>query len=348
MDYIDSCIDRFDLRPHISFDSIDFLDAKFDPATRRWRLAMTIGGKPTERHADVVVGAVGQLNVPSLPPIKGLDRYSGTVVHTARWRSDIKFEGKRVALIGSGASAVQIGPTIAPSVSRLLAFQRSPQWLSSRPLYHQPVSPQDLWGYENVPFYLNWYRLTLYWTFGDRLYNALLLENGLDGLQLSTQNNDLRQMFTKYIHEKLPGRPDLIEKVMPDYPPMAKRIPIDFGWFDMLKRDNVELVTDAIDHIETDAVVTVDGRRHEVDLIVLATGFQATRMLQAVPIHGRNGSDLQEVWSGDNPRAYLGMMVPDFPNFFIMYGPNKTLATAAASSFRSNARPVILRAPSAI
>lgn len=333
MDYIESCIDRFDLRPHISFDST-ISDAEFNSETHRWRLAMTIGGKPVERHADVVVGAVGQLNVPSSPHIRGLDSFAGTVVHTARWRSDIKVEGKRVAIIGSGASAVQIGPTIAPSVSRLLAFQRSPQWLSSRPLYHQPVSPQDLWGYENVPLYLNWYRLSLYWTFGDRLYNALMLEDGPAGPQLSAQNNDLRRMFTNYIYEKLADRPELIEKVVPDYPPMAKRIPIDFGWFDMLKRDNVELVTDAIGHVEKDAVVTVDGRRYEVDLIVLATGFQATRMLQDVSIHGRNGSELQQVWSGDDPRAYLGMMVPGFPNFFVMYGPNTNLGHGGSLIFQ--------------
>jgi 4-hydroxyacetophenone monooxygenase len=330
MDYIESCVDRFDLRPHISFDTT-ILSAVYDGD---WRLSMTIGGKTVQREADVVVSGLGQLNVPSLPRIKGLDSFAGTVVHTARWRPDIDVEGKRVGLVGSGASAVQVGPSIAPSVSRLLAFQRSPQWLSSRPLYHQPVRPDDLWGFENVPLYLNWYRLTLYWTLGDRLYNVLMLDEGARGPQLSTQNNDLRQMFTTYIHEKLAGRPDLIEKVVPDYPPMAKRIPIDFGWFDMLKRDNVELVTEAVDHVEKDAIVTADGRRHEVDLIVMATGFEATRMLQHVPIRGRDAVELQTVWSGDDPRAYLGITVPGFPNFFIMYGPNTNLGHGGSLIFQ--------------
>jgi 4-hydroxyacetophenone monooxygenase len=333
MDYIESCIDRFELRPHISFDTT-IEGADYDAATGRWRLSMTVGGKPERREADVVVSAVGQLNVPSMPRIKGLDSFAGPVVHTARWRPDIDVAGKRVAIVGSGASAVQVGPSIAPSVSRLLAFQRSPQWLSSRPLYHQPVRPEDRWGYENVPLYLNWYRLTLYWTFGDRLYNVLMLEDGPQGRRLSAQSDELRRMFTTYIHERLAGRPDLIEKVVPDYPPMAKRIPIDFGWFDMLKRDNVELVTEAIDHVEKDAIVTADGRRHDVDLIVLATGFEATRMLQHVPIHGRDGAELQTVWSGDDPRAYLGMMVPGFPNFFIMYGPNTNLGHGGSLIFQ--------------
>jgi 4-hydroxyacetophenone monooxygenase len=161
-----------------------------------------------------------------------------------------------------------------------------------------------------------------------------MLEDGPDGLQASAQSNGLRELFTAYIRSKLADRPDLLEKVVPDYPPMAKRIPIDFGWFDMLKRDNVELVNDAIDHIEADAVVTVDGRRHEADLIVLATGFEATRMLQTVPVKGRGDAELQQVWSGDDPRAYLGMMVPGFPNFFIMYGPNTNLGHGGSLIFQ--------------
>jgi len=321
MSYIEACIDRFELRPHVKFGCA-VSGAEYDSANRQWRLALTSDKGTTHQTADVLVSAVGQLNVPSIPPIKGLDSFAGEVVHTARWRSDIDVRGKRVALIGSGASAVQVGPSIAPSVSRLLAFQRSPQWLSSRPLYHQSTRPEDLWAYENVPLYLKWYRLTLYWTFGDRLYGVLMQEDGPSGRRVSAQSDDLRRMFTAYINEKLAGRPDLIAKSTPDYPPMAKRVPIDFGWYDMLKRDNVDLITDAIDHIEPDAVVTADGRRHPVDAIILATGFQATRMLQSVPIRGRGGADLQGVWSGDDPRAYLGIMVPGFPNFFLMLGPN--------------------------
>ncbi|MEX0409549.1 NAD(P)/FAD-dependent oxidoreductase [Aquibium sp. LZ166] len=333
LDYIETCIDRFDLRPHIRFDT-KVSDTRYDEKDRRWRFATEAGGETRQHDADVLVSAVGQLNVPSVPRLKGLDSFKGEVVHTAEWRPEINYAGKRVALIGSGASAVQLGPSIAPSVAKLTAFQRSPQWLSSRPLYHQPVREEDLWLFENVKSYMNWYRMTLFWQFGDRLYPTLMMEEGPNGLRASAQSDGVRELFTKYIREKLADRPDLIEKVVPDYPPMAKRIPIDFGWFDMLKRDNVELVSDAIDHIEPDAVVTADGRRHEVDLIVLATGFEATRMLQTVPVKGRDGVELQKVWSGDDPRAYLGIMVPGFPNFFIMYGPNTNLGHGGSLIFQ--------------
>lgn len=333
MSYIEECIDRFDLRPHIKFGSA-VSGAEYDSDHHRWRLQITADGRTTDHAADVLVSAVGQLNVPAVPRIDGLDSFSGPVVHTARWRSDINVEGKRVALIGSGASAVQVGPSIAPSVARLLVFQRSPQWLSSRPLYHQSTRAEDLWAFGSVPLFMKWYRLTLYWTFGDRLYNVLMLESGPSGHQLSCQSADLRRMFTAYINEKLAGRPDLIERSTPDYPPMAKRIPIDFGWYDMLKRGNVDLITDQIHHVETDAVVTADGRRHPVDAVILATGFQATRMLQSVPIRGRGGAELQRVWSGDDPRAYLGIMVPGFPNHFIMYGPNTNLGHGGSLIFQ--------------
>lgn len=334
LDYVESCIERFDLRPHIRF-GCSVSGAEYDEEARRWRVSVaTEAGEELEVSSDILVSAVGQLNVPALPRVAGLDSFRGDVVHTAQWRPDVAVEGRRVAMIGSGASAVQAGPTMAPAASKFLVFQRSPQWLSSRPLYHQPTRAEDLWAFAHIPDYLNWHRLALFWQFGDRLYPSLMLEDGPEGPRLSAQSNDVRRLFTTYIHEKLADRPDLIEKVVPDYPPLAKRVPIDFGWFDMLKRDNVELITDAIDHVEADAIVTADGRRHEVDTIVLATGFQATRMLQSVPIRGRDGAELQKVWSGDDPRAYLGMMVPGFPNLFIMYGPNTNLGHGGSLIFQ--------------
>ncbi|RUZ77974.1 hypothetical protein EN943_12265 [Mesorhizobium sp. M7A.F.Ca.US.006.01.1.1] len=332
--YIEQCIDRFELGPHIRFGSA-VSSARYDAASHRWRLVVANGsGEAIPEDADVVVSALGQLNVPSVPDIKGLDNFTGDVVHTARWRPDLAVEGKRVAIIGSGASAVQLGPTIAPSVSSLTIFQRSPQWLSSRPLYHQPVKEGDGWAYSHVPDYLKWYRLTLFWQFGDRLYPALMMQAGPEGFRPSPQNDGLRELFTSYIRDKLADRPDLLAKSLPDYPPMAKRIPIDFGWYDMLKRDNVELVDKGVDHVETDALVAADGTRHRVDLIVLATGFKATRMLHNVPIGGRDGLDLETAWSGDDPHAYLGLTVPGFPNFFVMYGPNTNLGHGGSVIFQ--------------
>jgi len=333
LDYAETCIERFGLRANIRY-GCTVSAASYDEAARRWRLRVEANGKTEEITAELVVSAVGQLNVPSRPNIPGLDDFRGEIMHTARWRPETVLAGKRVALIGSAASAVQVGPTIAPDVSRLTVFQRSPQWLAVRPIYHKPVNPGDQWAFANMPGYINWHRLWLYWQFGDRLYPTLMLEEGADGLKPSAQSDELRRFLTDHIHAKLAGRPDLIAASVPDYPPMAKRIPVEFGWYDMLLRDNVELVTDAIDHVEADAVVTKDGRRHQVDAIVLATGFQATRMLQTVPARGRGGVALSEAWAGDDPRAYLGMLVPGFPNFFVMYGPNTNLGHGGSLIFQ--------------
>ena len=319
--YIERCVDQYGLREHIRFGE-EISAARYDEVAHCWRYIVRNGHGETNGQASVLVSAVGQLNVPAYPKISGLDTFAGPVVHTARWDPALEYRNRRVALIGTGASAVQAGPTMAPDVERLLVFQRSPQWLSNRPNYHQPLSEAELWQLANIPFFVNWHRLRVMWQFSDRLYPALLTEAGKDA---SAANATLRREWSDYIRTKVASRPDLLDKVMPDYPPLTKRAPVDFGWFDMLLRDNVALITDAIHHVDAGAVVTADGARHAVDMIVLGTGFKATRMLHTMDLRGRRGRDLRDLWGEDDPRAYLGMTVPDFPNFFVMYGPNTNL-----------------------
>jgi 4-hydroxyacetophenone monooxygenase len=149
--------------------------------------------------------------------------------------------------------------------------------------------------------------------------------NPAAGVKVSKANDDLRVLWTDYIRDKLKNRPDLIEKLTPSYPPLTKRPPVDNGWFEMLQRDNVDLVMSEIDHVEPGRIVAKDGTAHEADIIVMATGFQASRMLQTVQVTGRGGHDIRELWGEDNPQAFLGITVPGFPNFFVMYGPNTNL-----------------------
>jgi len=320
--YIEDCVRRFELADHFRFGTT-VKAARFDAVAGRWRLTLASkAGGETEAEAQVLVSAVGQLNVPSTPAIAGIESFAGPVVHTARWTPGIEYAGKRVALIGTGASGVQVGPTMAKDAARLTVFQRSPQWLSHRPNYHLPVSQHERWQLSDIPGFVNWHRLLTIWRFADTLYLALLKgENGA----ASEANAKLHKQWSAYIEEKMASRPDLLPKVMPDYPPLTKRAPVDFGWFDMLLADNVELVTQRVARIEPDAVVAADGSRYPADLIVLATGFKATRMLHTIEIVGRDGQQLDAVWEGDDPRAFLGMSVPGFPNFFIMYGPNTNL-----------------------
>ena len=331
LDYLEGIVDRYGLREHMRF-GVTVESARYDEKSCRWAfVARTSAGERLDLDANVLVSCVGQLNVPATPDISGLASFAGPVLHTARWRDDVDLTGKRVALIGAAASAVQLGPTIAPQVAELVIFQRSPQWLSFRPNYHQPVDAAEKLAFRAIPHFINWYRLSLLWQFGDRLFPALLKAD--DGAA-SPENSALREIWEDYFRGKLKDRPDLLEKALPDFPPLAKRVPVDFGWLEMLKRDNVRLVTDRIERVTPEGLSTQDGAAHPADVIVLATGYQATRMLQTIRIEGRDGRDLQEEWRGDDARAYLGMTVPGFPNLFVMYGPNTNLGHGGSLMFQ--------------
>jgi 4-hydroxyacetophenone monooxygenase len=330
--YIADCVDRFGLREHLRLNAA-VRSTVYDDTHKRW--TVTLESNETIECA-AVVSAVGQLNEPAFPHINGLETFRGPVVHTARWPADLDCTGKRVALIGTGASSVQVGPAIAPLVQRLVVFQRSPQWLRSKPGYHDAVSEAHRWVFRNVPHYGNWFRLRLAWQYGDLGWPASRIdaERG-EGVRISKANDALRAQWTEYMHAQLKDRPDLLPKVIPDYPPMTKRTPVDNGWLEMLKRTNVDLVAEAIDHVGPDFIQTKDGAVHGLDVIVLATGFQASRMLQSIHVTGRGGRDIRDLWGEEDPHAYLGITVPGFPNFFVMYGPNTNLGGAGNIIFNA-------------
>ncbi len=329
LEYLGQVVDRFGLREHMRFGTA-IEAARYDETASRWRLTARAKGQAEEIEANVLVSCVGQLSVPFTPDIPGLDSFAGPVLHTARWPADADLAGKRVAMIGAAASAVQLGPTIAPEVQSLTVFQRSPQWLSVRPNYHLPVGAGERRALREIPHFINWHRLGVLWQFGDRLYPALITEDG----RPSPANDELRRMWEGHIRGKLEGRPDLLAKALPDFPPLTKRVPVDFGWLDMLRRDNVHLVTNRIARAEPGGLVTADGTLHAADAIVLATGYEATRMIQTLRIEGRAGRDLQAEWQGDDARAYLGMTVAGYPNLFIMYGPNSNLGHGGSLMFQ--------------
>lgn len=324
--YINDCVERFGLRPHMRMNT-SVREVRFDDATKRWSIDIRDAqGREETLHANAVVSAVGQLSQPFYPKIEGIETFGGEVVHTARWPKDLDYKGKRVALIGAGSSGLQVGPTIAPEVKRLTVFQRSAQWLASRVDYQGEISDAVRWAFHHIPNYAFWHRLRLIWMFGDTVWPALYVDaKPAEGVKVSRANDELRAQWTAYIEDRLKGRPDLIARVMPSYPPLTKRPPVDNGWFEMLQRDNVDLVTSEIDHVEPGKIVARDGSAHDADIIVLATGFQASRMLQTISVKGRDGRDLRSLWGEDDPRAFLGVTVPGFPNFFIMYGPNTNL-----------------------
>ena len=336
LSYIHDCVSRYGIRDRIRF-SEEVVVARYDEASAIWQLTTRkADGAEETLFANVLVSAVGALNQPQIPRIPGLDSFAGPAFHTARWDTSVDLAGKRVAMIGTGASGMQAAPTIAPEVGQLTIFQRSPHWAIRHPLYHADVSPGVRWAMRNLPFYASWFRFQLFWAASDGFHATLRIDPDWEYPErsLNAANDKLRHELIAYIESEIGDRKDLLPKVIPNYPPFGKRMLRDNNWYKMLLRPNVELVTEGVERIEPDAVIS-GGQRYPADVIVLATGFQAARMLAPMEVAGRGGTTLREVWGEDDPRAHLGITVPGFPNFFLIYGPNTNLAHGGSAIFHS-------------
>jgi 4-hydroxyacetophenone monooxygenase len=335
--YCKRCTEKYGVVENLRLNT-EVLGATYDGATRAWvlRSRSNEGGELSENF-NAVITAVGQLNRPSVPYIQGAETFRGPSFHTSRWDKTVSVDGRRVAIIGTGASAMQVGPAIAAKVEELLVFQRSPQWMIPNPNYHRSVSEHVQWVLGHVPFYGRWYRFQLFWGFGDYLHDHLKIDPDwpTPDISLNQKNDDFRKFALAHVEKEIGDNPELLEKVVPRYPIFGKRLLMDNRWYRMLKRDNVSLITDQIDHIEADAIVTHDGIRHPVDILVYATGFQAQKMLVPMEIRGAGGELLHARWGEDDPRAYLGITVPGFPNLFLLYGPNTNLAHGGSAVFNS-------------
>ncbi len=335
--YFEGVMAKHGIEPHVLWET-EVLGAVWDDDSATWSVRVRAAdGTESEITARAVISAVGQLNRPNVPDFPGQNTFAGPSFHSARWDHDADLRGKRVALIGAGASGFQIAPTIAPDVAHLTVFQRTAQWMFPNADYHSKVGPGVPWALRHLPFYGRWYRFLLFWPVCDKGLAAAKIDPGYDGgaRAVSEMNELTRQWFTDWITSQVGDDPELIAKVVPDYPPTGKRTLQDNGsWLRTLTRDNVDLVRTGIDHIEPDAVVTVDGERHEADVIVYATGFLATKVLFPMEFIGRGGADLRARW-GERPAAYLGITVPDFPNLFCMYGPGTNLAHGGSLIFHS-------------
>lgn len=309
----------------------------WDEAASSWRVSLINDrSQPESLIVDFVVSAVGQMNQPKMPDIAGIERFSGEVFHSARWRHDVSLRGKQVVVVGAGASAMQLVPTVAAQAARMTLIQRSAQWVLPLEDYHRKVSLDTQWVLETVPFYLAWYRFGLFWRFSDAVLSTLRRDPEWPHPERSVNaaNDRNRRMMTDYLLDKLEGRPDLIEKLLPTYPPYTKRILIDNRWFDTLRQPHVRVVNAGVDRFEHGGIVDQLGQEHAADVVILATGFDAARMLNTVQICGRDGRLLEQVWGDDDPRAYLGITVPGFPNFFCMYGPNGNLGHGGSAIFQ--------------
>lgn len=323
--YLEHVADLFDVRRHICFDT-EVLAANYDEAAAEWEAVVRCpDGSRESLLADMVISAVGAFNKPRYPDVPGLGTFAGPSVHTARWpHGGLELEGRRVLVVGNGASAMQVVPAIADKAAAVTVIQRSTQWAAPFPKFQVEVPPAIQRLMNEVPLYRLWYRLRLSWAFNDKQYAALQKDPEWDngGLSINALNDVHRRALTEYIKSELGDAQDLLPKVLPDYPPFGKRMLMDNGWFRTLAREHVHLVTGAVTEVLPDRVRVSDGSEHEADIIIWATGFDVVNFLAPMELRGVGGRSLHDDWDGDDARAYLGTVVPGFPNFFCLYGPN--------------------------
>jgi 4-hydroxyacetophenone monooxygenase len=306
------------IRSGVAVERLEWLESK-----SKWRVTLRpSGGQVEEVLVNVVLGATGFLSSPRLPDIAGMDSFRGSTFHSSTWDPSVDLAGKRVAVIGTGASANQIVPAIADAAAQVVVYQRTPHWVTPHPYYGKPLTGAQRYLIEHIPSYLEWFRFRQFWAVGDGAMPLQLIDPEWPDQQhsVNADNDALRAILTDYIKEQLTDRPDLVAKVLPNYPPYAKRIILDNGWYRTLKRPNVDLVTDPTMKITDRGVVTAAGPI-DVDVIIYATGFHTNRVLAPIQINGRGGVDVRAQLD-KKPEAYFGIALKDCPNLFMTSGPN--------------------------
>lgn len=324
--YLRGVAERFDLRRNVQFGST-VVAGRFDDATGTWSLDVAApDGSLRTLSCNAVISAVGQLNEPNIPHFEGFEDYAGPTWHTARWNADVDLHGKRVAVVGTGASAFQVIPKVAEQAAHVTVFQRTPAWVIPTPDYNAPLRHGLRWLLDVVPHYHRWYRFNQFWVNVDGIRRLALVDPTWEHpVSISPRNDEMRASLTEFLERSFVDRPDLLRQLVPTYPPYAKRTVRDDGtWTSALLRPNVSLTSDPIERFVPEGIVTADGTVHEVDAVVLGTGFRAQDFLATVELHGRDGVTLDELWQGD-ARAYYGITIPRFPNLFCLYGPNTNL-----------------------
>ncbi len=303
--YIEHCADKYELRPHIRFRT-KVTGANFDEKKGVWRVATT-DGSVTE--ARVLVPATGALSHPKYPDIKGRESFKGVSVHAARWNPKVDLKGKRVGVLGTGASAIQIVPAVAKEAGDLSVFQRTPSWVLPRGNYRYTEEQHRRWAQH--PWTQKAWRLGLYWT----------MESALPAIMWYPEALVVGERLHKRSLNKAIRDPELRRKLTPDYKVGCKRTLVSDDWFPAFARPNVHLVTDAIEKITPKGIQTSDGKVHELDVLIYATGYDIGAPAYPFELHGVGGKSLTEYW-GVHRRAYYGMSVSHFPNMLLIMGPN--------------------------
>jgi cation diffusion facilitator CzcD-associated flavoprotein CzcO len=323
LDYLERCVDRYGLRPNLRLGT-EVRDAELDEGSGRWRIE-TAGGETVE--ADVLVSACGQLSRPALSRIEGADRFEGPIFHTAQWDHEVDLDGKRVAVIGTGASTIQVVPAIAGRVGQLDVYQRSAPYVI--PKKDRPYRAWEKRLFRRfpparkLPRFMQWLVFEVFIS----AFGARAPRSGATRFTMGTVGRLGIRMFERNLDEQV-SDPELKRALTPDHVLGCKRVLISPDYYSTLGRPNVELVTQGVRELTEGGVVAEDGAERPADVIVLSTGFESTRFLAPMEIRGRGGMDLNQAWR-EGANAYLGMTVAGFPNLFVMYGPNTNLGSGS-------------------
>ncbi len=309
LEYLQFCAEKYGLSDHIRFNQ-EVRAASFDEVTNQWRVETQ---SDDVYHADLVITATGQLNQPAWPSVPGLGSFQGKLFHSARWDHDYPLEGKKVAVIGTGASAIQFVPKIVPKVRSLSLFQRSAAWVLPKP--DRPFRKWEQTLFRKLPIWDRIYRSLIYWKNESR---------ALAFTRFSSLLNIFAWQAKRFARSEV-RNPQKRRDLIPDYQIGCKRILISNDWYKAVDQDHVDLVTQGIERVVEDGIVTTDGALHKADALILGTGFAASEFLSPMTIVGRDGQSLNDAWA-NGAEAYKGITVSGFPNFFMLYGPNTNLA----------------------
>ncbi|MBR9871109.1 MAG: NAD(P)/FAD-dependent oxidoreductase [Gammaproteobacteria bacterium] len=307
--YIEHCITKYGLQPYIRFNQA-VTGARFDAATNSWTVTTASGDTYT---ANVLIAATGQLNRPAVPSIAGIERFTGHTFHSATWDHDFDLSGKRVAVIGTGASAIQFVPKIVPAVAKLDLYQRSAAWVV--PKSDRPFTPLEHNLFQKMPLW-------------DRAYRALIYVKNESRALAFTRFRKLLDFVARQAVKEAKAKvsdPTKRQHIIPDYQIGCKRILISNDWYPAIDQPHLDLITDGISEVDETGIVTTDGQHRPADAIIFATGFRASEYLSPITITGLDGVLLNDAWA-NGAKAFKGITVNGFPNLFMLYGPNTNLA----------------------